>query len=68
LLARLGRGLLGRPAGGAGWAKVLAGWAERRRGERAGGAGWLGLLAPVGPRERDGGLWRNKREKDFSFY
>ena len=41
LLARLGRGLLGRPADCAGWAKALAGqagpWSNGRRG-------WLGLL------------------------
>ena len=48
MLARLGRGLLGRPAGCAGWAKVLAGWAERRReaGRAAvlAGPGWAAAL------------------------
>ena len=48
MLARLGHGLLGRPAGYAGWAKVLAGWAERRRdaGQVAvlAGPGWAAAL------------------------
>ena len=59
LLARLGRGLLGRPAGCAGWAKALAGRAERRReaGRAAvlAGPGWaaaLLLLLPVWARSR----------------
>jgi len=48
----MGRGLLGRPTGCAGWAKqtTRASGPEGRRGERAGRADWLGLLMPVGPR------------------
>ena len=41
LLARLGRGLLGRPADYASWAKALAGQARPRPDGRR---GWLGLL------------------------
>jgi len=71
LLARLGRGLLGRPTGCAGWAKALAGQAGprprvsgRAEGEEPGQAR---LLRQAGPRERGWWAWRYKRKRIFPF-
>jgi len=71
LLARLGRGLLGRPAVYASWAKALAGQAgpRPRASGRAEGEepGQARLLHQARPWERGWWAWRYKRKRIFPF-